>query len=228
MFSCTNALAQTIEALRKQDWHHPNTPGITQTIQALNKQSVPHIHPSFPRRRESIIMRHLATQNGSPPSRGCRAQGMFSCTNALAQTIGALRKQDWHHPNTPDITQTIQALNKQSFPHINLSFPQRRESIAMRHIATQNGSPPSRGWRAQGMFSCTNALAQTIGALRKQDSHHPSTPDITQTIQALNKQSFPHIHLSFPRRRESIVGSAIFWVIDRNDCVWESFFRLSF
>src|SRR5690625_6895453 len=123
MFSSTNALAQTIGALRKQDWHHPNTPGITQTIQALNKQSFPHIHPSFPRRRESIIMRHLATQNGSPPSRESRARGMFSCPNALAQTSGALRKQDWHHPNTPAITQTIQALSNQPLTHLPPSFP---------------------------------------------------------------------------------------------------------
>src|SRR5690625_7898960 len=96
------------------------------------------------------------------------------------------------------------------------------------------------------MFSCTNALAQTIGALRKQDRHHPNTPDITQTIQALTKQSFPHIHLSFPhihlsfphihlsfphihlsfpRRRGSIVGSAIFLVIVRSDWCWESLMR---
>src|SRR5690625_7418113 len=69
-----------------------------------------------------------------------------------------------------------------------------------------------------GMFSCTNALAQTIGALRKQDWHHPNTPDITQTIQALNKQSFPHLHLSFPRRRESIVVPPLASVIDRHLC----------
>src|SRR5690625_7293756 len=105
MLSCTNALAQTIEAIRKQDRHHPNTPDITQTIQALNKQSFPHLHPSFPRRRESIIMRHLATQNGSQDRRVGEDGG---CSRAPTRLL----KQSGHHANRTGSLQTPQALTK--------------------------------------------------------------------------------------------------------------------
>src|SRR5690625_7467697 len=104
MFSCTNALAQTIGALRKQDWHHPNTPDITQTIQALSKQSFPHIHPSFPRRRESIIMRHLATKmDPSPHERRVGEDDIAhqpACSNkrGTTQTGQASSKHTRHYP----------------------------------------------------------------------------------------------------------------------------------
>src|SRR5690625_6687057 len=113
---------------------------------------------------------------------------MFSCTNALAQTIGALRKQDRHHPNTPDITQTIQALNKQSFPHINLSFPQRRESIIMRHLATKM-DPRLRGDDEHGdvlvhQRACSNnrGTTQTGLAPSKHSRHYPNDTGTEQTV----------------------------------------------
>src|SRR5690625_3999101 len=113
MFSCTNALAQTIGALRKQDWHHPNTPDITQTIQALNKQSFPHIHPSFPRRRESIIMRHLAAKM-DPRLRGDDEHGdvlvhQRACSNnrGTTQTGQASSKHSRHYPNDTGTEQTV-------------------------------------------------------------------------------------------------------------------------
>src|SRR5690625_6551587 len=113
MFSCTNALAQTIGALRKQDWHHPNTPDITQTIQALNTQSFPHIHPSFPRRRESIIMRHLAAKM-DPRLRGDDEHGdvlvhQRACSNnrGTTQTGQASSKHSRHYPNDTGTDQTV-------------------------------------------------------------------------------------------------------------------------
>src|SRR5690625_8026595 len=101
MFSCTNSLAQTIGALRKQDRHHPNTPGITQTIQALNKQSFPHIHPSFPRRRESIIMRHLATKM-DPRLRGDDEHE--GCSRAPTRLL----KQSGYYANDTETVATVQ------------------------------------------------------------------------------------------------------------------------
>src|SRR5690625_5410800 len=105
MFSCTNALAQTIGALRKQDWHHPNTPDITQTIQALNKQSFPHLHPSFPRTRQSMIMRHLATKM-DPRLRGADEHG--ACSRAPTRLL----KQTGHYANRTATIQTLKALTK--------------------------------------------------------------------------------------------------------------------
>src|SRR5690625_3293633 len=113
---------------------------------------------------------------------------MFSCTNALAQTIGALRKQDWHHPNTPDITQTIQALSKQSFPHIHSSFPRRRESIIMRHLATKM-DPRLRGDDEHGdvlvhQRACSNnrGTTQTGLAPSKHSRHYPNDTGTEQTV----------------------------------------------